>query len=178
MVFCIPPIMPVINARFTNVNLFSPPALLLQDSMLSWLDLFAQSLQRFPLQAKFHSQPRRRLENSFPEPILHGGSFAAKMHAPDTATGQQLVRHIQQREGMRHAAIHHQAAPRLFSPVGALLPARDMTVVVILVDSARDLCHVHNRNSLPTRVFDEPLVKPSSANRKGRHLLIGIWRKN
>jgi hypothetical protein len=85
--------------------------------MLCWLDLFAQSLQRFPLQAKFPSQPRRPLENRFPEPILHGGSFATKMHAPDTATAQQLVCHIQQREGMRHAAIHHQAAPRFFFPV-------------------------------------------------------------
>src|SRR5260370_11737511 len=146
--------------------------------MFCWLDLFHKSAQFFPPQAKFPPQPRRWLNDDFPEPILHGGRFAAKTHAPDTTTGQQLVSHIQQREGMWHAAVDLQAAPRLFSPVGAQLSALYMTVVVILMNSARDLCHVHNRNSLPTRVFDEPLIKPSSANRQGRHLLITVWRKN
>src|SRR5216683_2664127 len=79
---------------------------------------------------------------------------------------------------MRHAAIDHKVTPRLFSPVSTLLPTCDMSVVVILVDSARDLCYVHNRNSLSTRVFDEPLIKPSAANREGRHLLIRVWRKD
>ncbi len=88
------------------------------------------------------------------------------------------MRHIQKRVRVRHASVYRQIFSRLFAPISAGLPARNMAIFMILVNRPRHKRHVHNRHPPRARILDQPLIEPRTAQNQLGHFCKCARRKH
>src|SRR5215813_3104 len=131
-----------------------------------------------PAQSEFAAYTMCAMHDHFPNEILCREPLFSKKDASNPAAGLELVRYVRKRVGQTPTAIELEIRFCFLALPNPFRPARNMVVVVVLMNHRCNSAHIHDWQTRNAHCLDQPVIEPQSPDGKVRNVRIHPFLEN